>query len=57
MKTIIIAALLMSLAACATQGDPCDDPNLHCEWQAPALPAHADHAVKAPDGTVQLKGQ
>lgn len=55
MKIIIALVMLATLSACATQGDPCDDPSLHCNFVHP-LPPHAARAVIRADGSVQLKG-
>ena len=48
--------ILVLFSGCATHGDPCDDPGLHCNFVHP-LPAHATHAVMQADGTVQLTGR
>lgn len=55
MKVIIIAAIVSLLSACATQGDPCDDPNLHCNYVKP-LPANAaTHVETDKSGVKSLK--
>ena len=46
--------ILVLFSGCATHGDPCDDPNLHCNFVHP-LPPHADRAVTGADGVTHLK--
>jgi hypothetical protein len=57
MKVILLMVLLLStflLNGCASHGDACG-PELRCDFVKP-LPSHADHVVRAADGSLWLKG-